>query len=340
MNGNYIFSLIAVVVMFLLAYVGVEALGLHVIFGVVIPYAAFLIFIGGFIYRVMGWAKSAVPFRVPTTCGQQASLPWFKQNQIDNPSTTWGVIVRMAAEILLFRSLFRNTRMQLKEGKLSYRWEIWLWVFALAFHYSFLVVLIRHLRFFFEPVPAVIKLVELVDGFFRIEFFSPVLKIGLPGIYISGLVLLAAVTFLFLRRIIIPQVRYISLASDYFPLFLIMGIAITGIMMRYFTKTDIVGVKELTMGLVTFHPSIPESVGGLFYVHLFFVSILLAYFPVSKLMHLGGIFLSPTRNLVNNNRAVRHINPWNYPVPVHTYEEYEEEFREKMIEAGLPVEKE
>ena len=340
MNVNYIFSLIAVVVLFLLAYVGVEAMGLQVLFGVIIPYAAFATFAVMFLVKIWGWARSPVPFRIPTTCGQQKSLPWIKPNKIDNPTTTWGVVVRMALEILLFRSLFRNTRMELEDGKLSYKWEIWLWVFALAFHYSFLVVLIRHLRFFMEPVPFVIKMIELVDGFFRIEFFSPVLKVGLPGFYISGLVLLAAVIFLFLRRVLIPKVRYISLASDYFPLFLIMGIAITGIMMRYFTKTDIVGVKELAMGLVTLHPTIPEGVGGLFYVHLLFVSVLFAYFPFSKLMHLGGIFLSPTRNLVNNSRAVRHINPWNYPVPVHTYEEYEDEFREKMIEAGLPVEKE
>jgi nitrate reductase gamma subunit len=340
MNVNYILSLIVVVALSLLAYVGVEALGLAALFGVVIPYAAFIIFVAAFFSRVLGWARSPVPFRIPTTCGQQASFSWIKQNKIDNPSTTFGVVVRMALEVLLFRSLFRNTRMQLKDAKLSYTWEIWLWVFALAFHYSFLVVLIRHLRFFLEPVPFVIKLIGLVDGFFRIEFLSPVLKVGLPGIYISGLVLLAAVTFLFLRRIVIPQVRYISLAADYFPLFLIMGIAITGIMMRYFTKTDIVGVKALVMGLVTFHPTIPESVSSLFYVHLFFVSVLLAYFPFSKLMHLAGVFLSPTRNLPNNTRAARHVNPWNYPVPVHTYEEYEEEFREKMIEAGLPVEKE
>ncbi|MFN3480827.1 MAG: menaquinol oxidoreductase, partial [Thermodesulfovibrionales bacterium] len=59
-----------------------------------------------------------------------------------------------------------------------------------------------------------------------------------------------------------------------------------------------------------------------------------------KLVHLGGIFLSPTRNLANNNRMVWHENPWNYPVKVHTYEEYEEEFREKMKMAGIPVEKE
>jgi hypothetical protein len=57
-------------------------------------------------------------------------------------------------------------------------------------------------------------------------------------------------------------------------------------------------------------------------------------------MHLGGVFLSPTRNLANNNRAERHINPWNYDVKVHTYEEYEDEFREKMIKVGLPLDKE
>jgi hypothetical protein len=67
--------------------------------------------------------------------------------------------------------------------------------------------------------------------------------------------------------------------------------------------------------------------------------VLLAYFPFSKLMHFGGIFLSPTRNLTTNSRAVRHINPWNYPVQIHSYEEYEEEFREKMVDVGLPVDK-
>ena len=109
--------------------------------------------------------------------------------------------------------------------------------------------------------------------------------------------------------------------------------------MRYFTKVDITGIKELTMGLVTFQPSIPAGISPLFYVHLFFVSVLLAYFPFSKLMHMGGVFLSPTRNMTTNTREVRHVNPWNYPVKVHTYEAYEDEFREKMVEAGLPVDK-
>jgi len=82
------------------------------------------------------------------------------------------------------------------------------------------------------------------------------------------------------------------------------------------------------------------GVGALFYVHFFLVCVLLAYIPFSKLMHLGGVFMSPTRNLPNNSRAVRHENPWNYPVKTHTYEEYEDDFRDKMKEAGIPVEKE
>jgi nitrate reductase gamma subunit len=330
MNIKYMFSLLAVVLLFLLAYAGVEAAGLQVFFGIVVPYLAFAIFLLGFIRKVYDWASSPVPFRIPTTCGQQQSLPWIKQAKLDNPSTAGGVIGRMVLEVLTFRSLFRNLKFKQKEGgRLYYGLEIFLWLGALAFHYTFLVVSIRHLRFFTEPVPFFVKILEQVDGFFQF---------GLPVVYLSGIVLLAATLYLLLRRMLIPQVNYISLASDYFPLFLIIGIAATGIMMRYFTKVDVVAVKEFTMGLVTFRPVIPENVGGIFYVHLFFVSVLLMYFPFSKLMHLGGIFMSPTRNLTGNTRAVRHVNPWNYPVKVHSYEEYEDHFRDLMIEAGLPVE--
>ena len=339
MNARYMFSFIAVIVLFLIAWAG-TAIGLEVVFGIIIPYLALLMFIVGFFYKVLSWSRSAVPFRIPTTGGQQKSLPWVKHSKFDSPTAQWQVVVRMALEVLAFRSLFRNTRMRLKEGsKVSYQLELFLWVGALAFHYAFLAVLFRHIRFFTEPVPFIVQLVENIDSFFRIEIIYPVIQFGLPAVYISSLVLLLAIFYLFLRRIFIPQVKYISLASDYFPLLLIFGIALTGFLMRYVLKIDVTAAKELTMGLVTFHPTIPEGVGTVFYIHLFFVSILLAYFPFSKLMHLGGIFLSPTRNLTTDTRAKRHINPWNYPVPVHTYQEYEDEFREKMVEVGLPVEK-
>jgi [DsrC]-trisulfide reductase subunit M len=340
MNKHYLSSLLAVFALALIAYFGSRIGPLQWVFGVVIPYLAVLVFIVGFASRVMGWAKSAVPFRIPTTCGQQKSMPWIKQAKLDNPSSGVGVFIRMALEILTFRSLFRNTRMKLKSGPaMAYNLEIFLWAGALAFHYAFLTTVVRHLRFFLEPVPVGLQMLEKADSFFRVEILYNPVQFGLPGIYISGFVLLAAVTYLLSRRLFIGKVRYISLASDFFPLFLIMGIAFTGILMRYFLKVDVTAVKQLTMGLVTFHWSIPAGIHPLFFIHLFFVSVLLMYFPFSKLMHMGGVFLSPTRNMTANTREKRHINPWNYPVKVHTYQAYEDDFREKMVEAGLPVDK-
>jgi len=329
-------SLIAVVALVLLVFACVQAANLHYLFGVIVPYAALAVFIIGFGYRMVKWARSPVPFRIPTTCGQQKSHPWIKANHLENPSCMFGVIGRMALEVLLFRSLFRNTKVDLRDGpKITYGSDKVLWLAGLVFHWAFLTVLIRHLRFFLEPVPAALGLLERVDA---------LMQVGLPALYMSGAALVASAAFLFFRRVAIPQMRYISLPADYFPLFVILGIGITGVLMRYFLRVDVTGVKELTMGLAslspTFREGLLEGLSVTFYIHLFLISVLFAYFPFSKLMHLGGVFLSPTRNLANTNRVSRHVNPWNYDVKVHTYEEYEDEFREKMKAAGLPLEKE
>jgi nitrate reductase gamma subunit len=326
-------SFIAVLLLAGIAYAGVEGANLRFLFGVIIPYAAFVLFVGGMIVRILKWAGAPVPFRIPTTTGQQKSLPWIKHSKIESPATLPGVIVRMALEVLFFRSLFRNLKTQQYEGgRVAYGEAKWLWLAGLAFHWSFLIILVRHLRFFIEKVPASIQLIEGLDSF---------LQIGAPLLYMTDAVILLAVTYLFLRRVGIPQMRYLSLIADYFPLFLILGIAVSGVLMRYFYKTDIVNVKVLAMGLISLKPAVPaETIGVIFYIHLFLLSALFAYFPMSKLVHLGGVFLSPTRNLANNSRMKRHVNPWNYPVHVHTYQEYEDEFRAKMKGAGLPVEKE
>jgi nitrate reductase gamma subunit len=326
---------IAVIVLVLLAFVGVEVANMRFLFGVVIPYVAIAAFILGFIYRVVKWGRSPVPFSIPTTAGQQKTLPWIKQNKFDNPSNTFGVIGRMFFEVFLFRSLFRNTKVELKEGpKLTYGSEKFLWLAAIAFHWSFLIIFFRHFRFFIQDVPTMVKMTEGLDSF---------LQIGAPLLYTTDVILLAAVTYLILRRLFMPLIKYISLPADYFPLFLIFGLGASGVIMRYFSKVHIVGVKQLVMGLISFNPvslEVMQSIGVVFYIHLFLLSVLLIYFPMSKLMHMGGVFLSPTRNMPNNSRIVRHINPWNYPVHVHTYEEYENDFREKMKKAGIPVEKE
>jgi len=340
---SIIFSFLAVIVVVLIPLIGVGALNLQVLFGVVIPYAALATFVVGIVVRVIDWARSPVPFRIPTTAGQEWSFPWIKRNRIDNPKGLGGVIVRMLFEVLTFRSLFRNTRLEYRRvdgvPKIDYEWEKWLWLAAILFHYSFFVIFLRHFRFFAEPVPYFVTVLQNLDGFMQMGA-APFNGFGLPGVYLTDMLLMVAVTLLLLRRILYSQIRYISLPADYFPLFLILALGFTGMLMRYLLRVDVTKVKELAIGLFKFSPTIPEGIGVLFYIHLFILCVLIAYFPFSKLMHLAGIFLSPTRNLANNNRFVRHVNPWNYPVKTHTYEEYEDEFREHMIEAGLPVEKE
>ena len=329
---NVFLSLVAVGVLILLAWFGVGSAGLNYLFGVIIPYAAIAVFIIGFVSKILSWARVPVPFRICTTCGQQKSLPWIKSSKLESPHNIWGVLGRMALEVLFFRSLFRNTRSELKEGpRLVYTPSKWLWAAGLAFHWTFLIVFIRHFKFFAEPVPQFVMIIESLDGFFQV---------GLPILFLTDVVIVAAVGFLLLRRLFDAKLRYISLAADYFPLLLILGIACTGILTRYFTKTDIVGVKELGMGLISFHPVVPDGIGTIFYIHLFLVCVLFVYFPFSKLMHLGGVFFSPTRNLANNNRVRRHVNPWDYPVKLHTYEEYEDEFRDVMKAADMPLDKE
>ena len=330
---SFLMSLITLIILIIIPIIAIN-IGLSYLFGIILPYVSLIFFVFMTILKIVDWGKSPVPFKIPTTCGQQKSLDWIKYNKLEAPFNKKDVFFRMLMEILLFRSLFRNNKVYFYKDKpkLAYFSSKWLWLFAIIFHYSFLVVIIRHLRFFTNPTPTFIHFFEKIDSFF---------EVGIPIIYMSGVFLAVALLFLLLRRIVINKLRYISLVSDYFPLLLILSIVTTGIMMRYFYRIDVVSIKELTMGLVTLNPAMPENnIGVLFYIHLFLVCVLFIYLPFSKIMHFIGVFLSPTRNLANNSRVKRHINPWNPEVKLHTYEEYEDEFREKMKKAGIPVEKE
>jgi len=332
---NVLYPLLAIIVLVVIATVGAGAAGMEALFGIWIPYLALAVFVAGVAWRVISWARAPVPFRITATCGQARSHPWIKHNPLDCPHNGWGVLGRMALEVLFFRSLFRNTKAELRQEpkpRLLYGSDKFLWAGALAFHWSFLIIILRHFRFFTEPTPFFVGWLQTFDGFFQV---------GAPVLLLTDLVILAAISYLFFRRVIDPKLRYISLPADYFALFLIAGVVVSGVLMRYtVAKGSLLAVKQLAVGLFSFNPTVPEGISTVFFVHLFLVSVLLAYFPVSKLMHMGGVFLSPTRNLANNNRAKRHINPWNPVVKVHTYEEWEDDFREKMKGCGLPLERE
>jgi nitrate reductase gamma subunit len=161
-------------------------------------------------------------------------------------------------------------------------------------------MILRHLRYFVTPVPGWVM--ALGDGALVISSVS-----------------MAALMVLLCRRFIDRKVSYVTSFADYFVLLVIMGIVQTGIMMHYEKfRPNIVEVKAFVLELVQFktpfllmimHP-VHAPGNMLFITHLSLVALLLMYFPFSKLMHAGGYFFSPTRNMINNAREVRYINPW------------------------------
>ncbi|MDH5189652.1 MAG: respiratory nitrate reductase subunit gamma [Gammaproteobacteria bacterium] len=192
------------------------------------------------------------------------------------PTTRSGVVYRLLREVILFESLFKSNK--------------WIWLFGWTFHMAMWAVLARHLRYFMEPVAGLITLIQPI------------------GIY-AGFGMLIGLIGLFGRRIFVERIRYISAPSDYLMLLLIIGIAVTGLLMKFVEHTDIVAVKAYTLGLVYFDiQPMPED--PILMVHLASVALLMIIFPISKLLHAPGVFFSPTRNQVDNPREQRHLSPW------------------------------
>jgi nitrate reductase gamma subunit len=227
-------------------------------------YFAILILVGGLAYRIYQYAKTPAPLKVPT---------------MPAPMTQWGVIVRVLSEVILFRSLFRSNK--------------WIWLFGMMFHGALWVVLLRHLRYFTEPVWTWVVLVQ------------PFGKYG-------GFVMLIGLLGLLARRIFVERIRYISNPSDYLMLVLLLVIGGTGALMSFVTHTDIVHFKAFMLSVMSFdffnlHP-IPTD--GMLLTHLAAVMLLMIIFPFSKLLHAPGVFFSPGRNQVDNAREKRHVAPW------------------------------
>jgi nitrate reductase gamma subunit len=200
------------------------------------------------------------------------------------PVTRTGVVMRMFRELVFFESLFKSNK--------------WIWIFGWMFHYGMFLVLARHLRYFTNPVWT---WVDLIQPFGKYAAFA--MAAGLLGLWV--------------RRLVVDRVRYITALSDHLMLALLFAIAGTGLMMDYVTHTDIVGVKAFFLGLMYFDWQ-PIPTNPVLLAHLGLVASLMIIFPISKLLHAPGVFFSPTRNQVDNPRAEpglrphtsRHIAPW------------------------------
>ncbi len=224
-------------------------------------YLATLLFVVGLFHRIRTYAVTPAPLKIPTTPA---------------PTTTGGVVLRMTREVVFFESLFKA--------------NLWTWGLGWLFHVSMALVLLRHLRYFTEPVWG------------WVVFIQPF------GIY-AGIAMLLGLCGLWARRLFVERIRYISTPSDHLMLLLFIAIAASGLMMKFVAHTDVIAVKVFFQGLMHFSIQ-PLPADATLVLHLFSVVVLLVIFPFSKLLHAPGVFFSPTRNQTDNPREKRHISAW------------------------------
>jgi len=78
--------------------------------------------------------------------------------------------------------------------------------------------------------------------------------------------------------------RVISLFRDYFVLFGLLAIVVTGISMRLWAPIHVDEIQHYTQGVLTFSPAV-ETSNGIFFWHFFLAQLLIMYLPFSKLVH-------------------------------------------------------
>ncbi len=221
-------------------------------------YSASAIIIVGLAYKIRLYAITPTPLRIPITPA---------------PTTCSGVIARLFFEVTLFSSLFKANK--------------WIWLFGWLFHAALLLVLLRHLRYFTDPVWAWINVIQPYG-----KYGAFVMIFGLGGLWA--------------RRFLVDRIRYISSPSDHLMLALLTGIGLTGLGIKYVAHTDIVALKAFMLGLLYFDWQ-PMPADLLLSIHLALVVVLMIIFPFSKLLHAPGLFFSPTLNQIDNPREKRHI---------------------------------
>ncbi|MFH1381324.1 MAG: respiratory nitrate reductase subunit gamma [Chloroflexota bacterium] len=216
----------------------------------IFPYIAIIIFVLGTAYRLWYWLQTPVPLRIGLAPAK----------------TTWKAATgKIAAEFFLFISLLRSDKV--------------LWVIAWIMHICALVVLVGT-HFF-----------GLIDA--GIELWTPlVIPQGKAILYVAATFsfpLIATLLILLFKRLFTPEVRRITIPTDYVALGLILFHVVNGTYMSFFTEVDMAEVMKWGLGLATFHPYVVAG-SWIFPVHVATAFTLFIYFPFSKLFHpLGQI---------------------------------------------------
>lgn len=222
------------------------------------------------------------------------------------PITRLGVIARLGTEFIIFRSLSKANKK--------------LWFSGYLFHVLLGITFIVHLFniYLYQNFTDIVNSI----WFDRLATFS-------------GLLFGFSLAYLILRRVFIPNIRLISKLSDYIILILIFILIFLGNYMRAFGGVNLDEVRNYMISLLYIHPTLPPN-NIFFLLHYIMAMIFFIYIPFSKVAHLIGWFLAPTRNMRNISRYKRHINPWNDEIPgeTMTWEEYYKLYKDELDEYG------
>ena len=157
---------------------------------------------------------------------------------------TLPVAASTAVDILLLRRLFFS--------------NAFLWLGEWLFHACLALVMVRHLRYFLEPVPFCVAALQ-----------TPVI--------IAGYLLPFSLIYIFMAKLVIEKKSYIA-SSNFFLLALLLLSGISGLLMKIWFRPDLVGIKWFSLGMVTFRPvEVPHS--PLFIMHFVLFLMVFAYLP-------------------------------------------------------------
>jgi nitrate reductase gamma subunit len=156
-----------------------------------------------------------------------------------------------------------------------------LWAGAWVFHAALALILIGHVRVGMD-FPAIWAAAGI-----NADTMSA--TVGTT----AGVIILVTTVFLTYRRFAFSRVQEISQAGDYFALFLLLAVILSGNAMRFQGHFDLNLTREYFAGLTRFQAPIPP-LNGWFLAHFLLGQILFLYLPFSKLLHLGGIFFTQT----------------------------------------------
>jgi nitrate reductase gamma subunit len=185
------------------------------------------------------------------------------------PETASGVFVGVVKEALFFPSLFKGDKT--------------LWAFAWIFHVTLALIFVGHVR--------------VVTDFPRLWAALGINADTMSAVSggIAGVMILAAVLLLLIRRATVRRAREITSYSDIISLLLIVAILVTGNLMRFGSHFDLEITRLYFQQLATF--SVTASavpISGMLMVHFLLGQVLIMFIPFSKILHFGGIFFTQT----------------------------------------------